>query len=102
MRLGTSDVVEKGLELPYKYGLLEGEIERPVKTSSVRFEGLKATFSGLIDTDITLSGSQSGKRHPFGSILALKGAHTKSLKALCDCMEAGFPLLIVTNEPFKF
>ena len=57
MRLGTQDVVEAGLELPYKCGLLEGDMQRPVKTSSLRFNGDKATFTGLIDTEISLSNS---------------------------------------------
>jgi hypothetical protein len=58
-------------------------------------------FSGLIPTKLPIGHDSCKLRQTFGDILNIKGKHTKQIKALCDCITANFPLLVITNDPQK-
>ena len=109
MRYNADAMLSKGLLLPYQTGLLPTEgstiysnnqVDHP-STSSIRVDTLNstATFSGHINTTFQIKPEGDNSRIPYSDIIGLKGNHTKQLKALSDCIEAGFPILLVTNDP---
>lgn len=85
-------------------GLVLPETQMPV-TALVRASQSHIQFESL---HLTRLGSQSSLNYnqidyfEFTDFQDLKGKHAKTIQALCDCLHANLPVLVITNDSQRF